>query len=178
MPYDTETGDWIDEPQGQQQQGQPQGQPQRTNAEWKEFRQEQTRAKKLERENAFLKAGINPDASPLADLFVKGYDGDLTPDAIRAKATEVGILQAQGEQQTPAEGQPTPEQVAAAQQAQAELGAQQRVGQASTGAAPVPTDPSTLLQDAFAKGGEGSMLDMLAQAGVPIAHEGVITSGQ
>ena len=49
------------------------------------------RADDLARENAFLKAGVNPD-DPKAKWLVKGYDGELTPEAIKAAASEAGIL--------------------------------------------------------------------------------------
>lgn len=39
-------------------------------------------AAEAKREIAFLRGGVDPD-SPLGKLFVKGYDGDLTPDAVR-----------------------------------------------------------------------------------------------
>ena len=46
-----------------------------------------------QRELAFLKAGI-PDVGP-AKLLVEHYDGELTVEAIRAKAVEYGIIQDQ-----------------------------------------------------------------------------------
>jgi hypothetical protein len=177
MPYDPTTGDWIDEP-ATQQTGQ---QPERTNAEWKEFRLEQQKAKRLEKENAFLKAGINPEASPMAGYFAKGYDGPLDPEAIKAAATEAGVLTPPQEQSQEPAGQPQGQAndgaaLAAAMQSQqaAELGAQGRVADAATGAAPPPIDPSTLVQEAFNAGGANGLLNTLAQAGVPIAYEGVI----
>lgn len=49
------------------------------------------RVSKLERENAFLKAKIDPE-DPKAKWFVKGYDGDLAPEAIRKAALEAAII--------------------------------------------------------------------------------------
>lgn len=40
------------------------------------------------RENAMLRAGVDLD-SPLGAMFVRGYDGDDTPDAIRAAFAEI-----------------------------------------------------------------------------------------
>jgi hypothetical protein len=40
---------------------------------------------------AFVKAGIDP-ASPQAKYFVKGYDGDLDPEAIRQAAEEAQLI--------------------------------------------------------------------------------------
>lgn len=52
------------------------------------------KADALARENAFLKAGVNPD-DPKAKWLVKGYDGDLTPEAIKTAALEAGVLKAE-----------------------------------------------------------------------------------
>lgn len=48
---------------------------------------------KAQRDAAFAKAGL-PE-SKLADMFRDSYQGDMTPDAIRAQAVEVGLMQAQ-----------------------------------------------------------------------------------
>lgn len=45
----------------------------------------------LKREFAFVKAGVPMD-DPKMTYFVKGYDGDLEPDAIRAAAIEAGFM--------------------------------------------------------------------------------------
>ena len=60
-------------------------------------------AEAAQRELAFVKAGVNPD-SAAAKYFVKGYDGELTPEAIRAAAEEANLVssekkEAAGEQQ-------------------------------------------------------------------------------
>lgn len=55
-----------------------------------------------ERELAFVKAGIDPNL-PVAKYFMKGYDGDLTPDAIRAAAIEAQIVQDTQKQQMQAD---------------------------------------------------------------------------
>lgn len=44
------------------------------------------------RELAFVKAGID-SADPMTKYFVKGYDGELSPDAIRAAAIEARLIQ-------------------------------------------------------------------------------------
>jgi hypothetical protein len=60
----------------------------------------EARAAQAERSLAFMQAGINP-ADPKMAYFVKGYDGtDLTPEAIKAAATEAGFLS--GEDAPPA----------------------------------------------------------------------------
>lgn len=49
-------------------------------------------AEQAKRELAFLKAGVNPD-NPMAKYFIKGYEGDLSTDAIRAAAQEANIIE-------------------------------------------------------------------------------------
>lgn len=44
-----------------------------------------------DREIAFLKAGIDTD-SAVGKMFAKAYDGDLSAEAVKAAATEVGAL--------------------------------------------------------------------------------------
>lgn len=79
----------------------------------KEARQE---AEQLRRENAFLKAGIDPE-SPRAKYFVKGYDGELTAEAIKSEAEAAGIFEAPAKAEAPKEEgpsrrEPTPEEAA------------------------------------------------------------------
>jgi hypothetical protein len=94
--------------------------------DFKNLRAKAKRADALERENtqmkrelAFTKAGIPMD-DPKVGYFVKGYDGELDPSAIRSAAEEAGFIQAPVQQEDPA-----------VQQAQR---GQQRVMQAASGA--------------------------------------------
>jgi hypothetical protein len=48
-------------------------------------------AAQAERELAFVKAGVDP-SSPMAKYFMKAYDGELTPDAIKEAAIEAQIV--------------------------------------------------------------------------------------
>lgn len=71
-----------------------------------------------QRELAFLRAGIKSDTS-IGQLFVKGYEGELTTEAIKAAAAEIpGLLEApaqlpaEGEQQPQGEQQPSDEELA------------------------------------------------------------------
>lgn len=45
----------------------------------------------MEKKMAFVEAGI-PLESPMAKYFIKGYDGDLTPEAIRLAAVEAQLI--------------------------------------------------------------------------------------
>jgi hypothetical protein len=116
----------------------------------------------LQRENAFLKAGIDPDDQRLR-YFVKGYDGELTPAQIRQAAIEAGFIQ------PPAEFQ----QEQSAQQYN--LGAQSRVMAASAGAqVEGVTEAAVLMQleQAMNEGGIEAMLDVARSYGVPTIYEG------
>lgn len=76
----------------------------------------------LERKVAVLEAGVNT-STPLGQMFLKSYEGDLTAEAIQAAAAEVGLVQGQPDPQ-PEPGSPgTPE--AEAQSVRNELGVSQ-----------------------------------------------------
>lgn len=47
----------------------------------------------LARENAMLRAGLNLD-DPKTSYFIKGYEGDMTAEAVRGAAVEAGFLDA------------------------------------------------------------------------------------
>ena len=74
-------------------------------SEVKALREKAAEAEKLQKELAFSKAGIPMDA-PMAKYFIKGYEGEFTPEAIRKAAEEANLLQAQ------AQAAPTQEQQA------------------------------------------------------------------
>ena len=77
----------------------------------------------LKRTLLFRDADINP-SSKKNEYFIKGYDGDLTVDAIREEATAVGLYESVG---APAEWQ-------------IDMGAEQRIAAAADDAGPV-TNP-------------------------------------
>lgn len=57
------------------------------------LRQQAAEFEALKREMAFTKAGVDINA-PIAKYFVKGYDGEVTPEAIRKAAEEASLIQA------------------------------------------------------------------------------------
>lgn len=59
----------------------------------KAAQENQSRAEAAERKLAFAEAGINL-SDPKLSYFVKGYEGDLTPEAIQAKAVADGFMDA------------------------------------------------------------------------------------
>jgi len=112
----------------------------------------------MRRELAFAKAGLDL-GDPKMKYFVKGYDGEMSADAVRAAALEAGFLASQASEadQPPGDG-----------------GAQQRVMQASAGA--ISQDNSeaavlTAMQQALDEGGMDAMLDVARQYGIPIGTE-------
>lgn len=114
--------------------------------------------KALKRENAFLKAGINVD-DPRMSYFFKGYDGELTADAILTAAKAAGFIAEQ--KQDP--------------QTSADLASEQRVVAASSGgAAETATFQAAAQQmsEVLTQGGSQALAQLLAQQGVPTTFEG------
>lgn len=73
----------------------------------------ETELAELKRRGAFSEAGINP-ADPKTKYFVKGYDGELTPEAIRAEAEAAGLFAPPPtEQRQQTQDSPTPQEMAA-----------------------------------------------------------------
>lgn len=129
----------------------------------KNLRAAANRAKKLEaelnqmkRQMAFYQAGI-PSDDPRMQYFVKGYEGELEPDAIRAAAQEAGFLNVE----QPAESAPQENPVAVAEQ---------RVMAASAGAIAEDNSEAAALaklESALNEGGLDAMLDVARSFGVP-----------
>lgn len=104
MPYDPDTGDWIDPAETEP--PPPPADPEPKQSNWRrqleqrardaEAAAEKARAEAAEaadakRQLALLRAGIDVESGP-GKLFAKAYDGDLTADAIKTAATEYGVL--------------------------------------------------------------------------------------
>lgn len=130
------------------------------------LRRAANKSKKLEselaaarRELAFTKAGINPD-DPKMKYFVRGYDGEMTADAVKQAALEAGFLASQA-----SEDKLVHQQAAASQN---------RVMSAAAGA--IMEDSSeeaayARMAAAMEEGGVDAMLDVARQYGIPIATE-------
>lgn len=115
---------------------------------------------KLQRELAFSRAGIPMD-DPKMSYFIRGYDGEMTAEAIREAALEAGFLGSQ---------QPAAEDV----QLQADAAAQQRVMSASAGASQdAMTEDAVLsqLEQAMEEGGVEAFLDVARSFGMPTSIE-------
>ena len=134
----------------------------------KGLRKAANRAKQLERELndlkrkvAFAEAGISTD-DPKMRYFIKGYEGEMTAEAIRQAALEAGFIQTEQPQQ---QADPTLE---------ADASAQQRVMSASAGAAyDGMTEEAALsrLEAAMEEGGMEAMLDVARSFGIPTSIE-------
>lgn len=113
------------------------------------------KAAKLERENAFLRAGVDPD-DPKLGYFYRGYNGELSSDAIKAAAIEAGFI-------NPPQADPAVQQHAQGQQA---------VDAASAGVEAVydPQGAIHSLEQAFAEGGVEAMIAAGQQYGLRIAR--------
>ncbi len=125
----------------------------------KQLEQELNEARK---ELAFAKAGINPD-DPKMKYFVKGYDGEMSSDAVRQAALEAGFLTASPSQQAQQ-----------AQQVQQLAQSQQNVMAASVGAISEDMSENSALANleaAMNEGGMSAMLDVARQYGIPIGSE-------
>lgn len=118
----------------------------------------------LRKETAFLRLGLDLEKPQLAD-FYKAYDGDLTPDAIRAAATARGYLGQPAEEQVPDSG---------SEQAQADQAAHvaaQRIASASMGSTPDLRSDQAKLVDAYAAEGTAGVVDKLREMGFAVAGE-------
>lgn len=107
----------------------------------------------LKRELAFTKAGIQTD-DPKMVYFIKGYDGDLEPQAVRQAAIEAGFISAPVDEPDPA--------VLAAQAGQAAVQA------ASSGTEPKfdETAIDFQMQQAYKEGGLQALSDVAQKYGV------------
>lgn len=137
----------------------------RSNDEWAALRKERKGREQAERKLAFLEAGVNT-ADPKMAYFVKGYDGDLKPESIKAAAVEAGFLT---ERPVSTGDQPT---VPLDPGSQVALEAGQRIASAGTGAmTPGGTTDMQKLQEAYLAGGTNAMLDAAESLGITVVRE-------
>lgn len=108
----------------------------------------------LKRENAFRRAGLDPDDKRVS-YFVKGYDGDLERDAIVAEAKAAGFLT----------------EPSSSPQAQEELSAQQRMAQVSASGQPAGIDKEASLEAAMRDGGMEGLTAAVTALGIPVSSE-------
>lgn len=117
------------------------------------------RAEKAERALAFAQAGLDL-SDPKTGYFVRGYEGDVSADAIRKAATEAGFLSPAGEQP------PAPP----SEQDQADARALTAMTQA-TGGGQLPPAQNHLqgMQTALDAGGTDALAEYMLQHGLPVS---------
>lgn len=93
-----------DSDQPQQSQNPVRAQLKAQEKELRELRKQLADSQAVQKELAFVKAGIDL-TSPMSKYFVKGYDGELTPEAIRLAAEEAQLITPQVTEQDQAEKQ-------------------------------------------------------------------------
>lgn len=138
------------------------GGEQRTPAEWaakrrsdKAARDAKAEADALRRELAFAKAGIDVDKDPRLAYFVKGYEGEATPEAVLKAAQDAGFVE-------PPPTGPTAQQ-------QESLDANGRIDAAASGATGPDLGESVALQsldEAYLAAGKEGVLAKLAEHGI------------
>jgi len=114
----------------------------------------------LRKELAFYKAGISMD-DPKMRYFVKGYEGEMTAEAIREAALEAGFIASQQQAEVPTEQQ------------QQVFSAQQRIMAASAGAGTQDNSEEaalSLMEQAMEEGGIEAMLDVARQFGMQVGE--------
>lgn len=115
----------------------------------------------LKRELAFVRAGVPLD-DPKMTYFIKGYDGELEPDAIKTAAIEAGFMAAPQQQ-----ADPLVEQAKAGQAA---------VIAASSGSEMAGFDEMSVqyaMDQAYAEGGIEALSDVAQQYGVTFQPDSI-----
>lgn len=134
----------------------------------KEYAEAAARAEKAERRLAFAEAGINL-SDKRAALFIKGYDGELEPEKVKAAWTEYfGEAKPESKGDEGAPQQPEPQQIPPY-----EYNAFGQMQQA-VGGSPIPEGREETIRkgmiDVFEKGGEpADVARFLASQGYPVA---------
>lgn len=116
--------------------------------------------KVAQRKLMFAEAGL-PLGDKRVNYFVRGYDGEETPEAIREAAVEIGLLEVND--QIP--GQTTVDQ----QVEQSNIEAIQKAGRGA--GVPQPGNLEAGLEAAMAEGGVAALSSYLAQQGIPLSED-------
>lgn len=120
---------------------------------------------RLARENAFLKAGINPSDGRLA-YFAAGYQGDLDPAKIKEAAIRDGFVEA-----PKVEGEPPADPEATAPvdpTVPASHAANTAISAISQGGTPDTRSDIAQMVDAYNEGGQPAVIDFMRARGFTI----------
>lgn len=141
----------------------------------------ETRATTAERRLAFVEAGV-PTDKPIAQYFIRGYDGEVTAEAIKKAAIEAGIIsetkapdaeqsqqaQTPPEQQGTVQDQRSPEDIEAEKVQREALAAMQAATMG--GVAPGEASMQSQMEEALRKGGPEGLAQWMQSKGLPV-HE-------
>lgn len=86
--------EFEDETQDQQQKDPVRAHMRKLEAELKQKNELLAKAAQAEKKLAFLEAGVDT-SSKISEYFIKAYDGEMNPDAIRAAAEEANLIPSQ-----------------------------------------------------------------------------------
>lgn len=158
---DNDDDDELDdqEPNGQQANGQRE--PRLSRSDLRKLREKarkhdemEQKLQAMERKELFRDAGVNPSDAKFK-YFVKGYDGEMTVEAIQKEAAEAGLITLEPEN--------PPEEVEG----------HQKIDQAGAGAAPTgKVDALEKLKGSEAKSLD-EFIDEARKAGLPTSLDGV-----
>jgi hypothetical protein len=110
----------------------------------------------MERKEAFRDVGLDL-SKPGVGYFVKGYDGELTAEAIKAAAIEAGFLSEQPAPSNTSTDAPHPAQAAL-----------DGITEAAGSPSQVGADFRAEAEKAYDEGGMEAMLDVVQKFGVPV----------
>ena len=137
----------------------------RTPQDWGRYRREEKARRQAaeqlaqaQRELAFHRAGIDPTDERLG-YFVRGYDGEVTPEKIREAAQAAGFIQA-----------PAADPAAAQAAAQAAASLAQADQFADGAQTPDGLNPVSTLDEAYASGGDAALEQQMRQMGIPVNY--------
>lgn len=142
----------------------PEPQETRSDAEWAALRREKRATKDAleakaatDRDLAFMRAGIDTtDDSPLTKMFVKGYDGEITPEAIKAAALAVGFTDSEASTVDPI--------------VDAAAATSERIAAAAAGGVTETPAGTDALDEAYRTGGIEAMLNAAKAQGITVTE--------
>lgn len=137
----------------------------------KKASENEARATKAERQSAFLEAGVDM-ANKAAPYFVKGYDGEITVEAIKTAAEEAGLLVKVAEPKPEPNQQQNPEAQQQANPYWADTQSFEAMQQATSFQNTTGENLHKGMAEAIEKGGIEGMTAYMRSHGIPVVDEG------